>query len=79
MPYQVQDTSRGGLLLGVLGVVEEALASLRRPGGGRVGNLGLLAAKVVGELVRRYGLLAQPEVLLGELEAPVKWSAWLTW
>lgn len=55
----------------MLGEVEVTLASLGRPGGGRVCDLWLFATKVGVELLVWDGFVAEPEVLLGELEAPV--------
>ena len=66
--YQVQDTSRVLLLVGVLDEEKKALAGLAGPGDNRVGSLGLLAAEVLPEVVGGDGLLAEPEVLLGEAE-----------
>lgn len=69
--HQLQNTLGGGLLVGVLGEEEQALASLARPSDGLVGVLALLATKVAAEAVLgNGGLLAEPEVLLRESEAP---------
>lgn len=69
--YEVKNTGWCSLLLSLLGEVKETLTSLGRPGSGGVGNLGLLATKVAAQvLVRNRLLAAEPEVLLGELQAP---------
>lgn len=69
--HQLQDALRGSLLVGVLGEEKQALAGLAGPGDSGVGVLALLAAKVAGEaLLGDGGLLAEPEVLLGEGKAP---------
>lgn len=67
--YQVQNTGRRLLLVCVLGEEEQTLSGDARPGSRGIGNVGLLAAKVVGQ-ARRWdsGLLAEPEVLLGVTE-----------
>ena len=59
------------LLVGVLDEEKEALSSLAGPGDGGVSHLGLLAAKVLSEVLSSNGLLAEPEVLLGEAEGAV--------
>jgi hypothetical protein len=69
--HQVQNTSRMLLLVGVLDEKEETLASLAGPRDNGVSDLGLLAAKVLPQVVRCDGLLAEPEVLLGEAEGAV--------
>jgi len=56
------------LLVGVLDEEKEALSGLAGPGDNGVGNLGLLAAEVLPQVVGGNGLLAEPEVLLGEAE-----------
>ena len=56
------------LLVGVLDEEKEALSGLAGPGDNGVGNLRLLAAEVLPEVVGGNGLLAEPEVLLGEAE-----------
>ena len=56
------------LLVGVFDEEKEALSSLAGPGDNGVGNLGLLAAEVLPQVVCGNGLLAEPEVLLGEAE-----------
>ena len=66
--YQVQDASRVLLLVCVLDEEEKTLSGLARPRSDRVGNLGLLAAEVLAQVLGRDGLLAEPEVLLGEAE-----------
>lgn len=65
---QVEDTGRVLLLVGVLDEEQEALAGLAGPGDRGVGDLGLLAAQVLPQVGRLDGLLAEPEVLLGEAE-----------
>ncbi len=67
--YQVQDASRVLLLVGVLDEEKEALAGLAGPRSSGVGDLRLLAAKVLGQVRGSDGLLAKPEVLLGEAES----------
>jgi len=63
--YQVQDTGRGLLLVGVLDEEQEALSGDARPGSRGVGDLSLLATQVLGEAGCWDGsLLAEPEVLL---------------
>jgi len=66
--YQVQDASRVLLLVCVLDEEEKTLSGLARPRSDRVGNLGLLAAEVLAQVLGRDWLLAEPEVLLGEAE-----------
>jgi hypothetical protein len=68
--HQVEDDEGSGLVLGVLCAEEQALAGLTGPGGGRVGDGRLLVGKVVPELLDLDGVIAEPEVALGEDEAP---------
>lgn len=75
--HQVEDTGRALLLVGVLDKEEETLSSLAGPRSGGVRNLGLLATEVLGQAGRRDGLLAEPEVLLGEAESAAWWLVWL--
>jgi len=65
---QVEDTSGVLLLVGVLDKVEQTLSGLAGPCGNGVGDVGLLATEVLPQVGRRDGLLAEPEVLLGEAE-----------
>lgn len=60
-----------GLLFGVLGEEKETLAGLACPGSCGVCDFCLVTTEVRSELVVGDGLLAEPEVLLGELQAPV--------
>jgi hypothetical protein len=66
--HQVEDTGGVLLLVGVLDEVKQTLAGLAGPCDNRVSNLRLLAAEVLSQVGRRDGLLAEPEVLLGEAE-----------
>lgn len=80
LAYQVQDTSGGGLLVGVLDEEKQALAGDARPGGGGVRNFGLLTTEVLTEAgCGDSGLLAEPEVLLGETERTVELSDEVSW
>lgn len=54
----------------MLGEVEQALSGLVGPGGNGVRDLGLLATEVLAELLGRNSLVAEPEILLGENNAP---------
>lgn len=56
------------LLVSVLGEEEQTLASLAGPGDDRVGNFRLFATEVLPQVGRVDGLVAEPEVLLGEAE-----------
>lgn len=68
--YQVEDASRGGLVLSALGEEEQALARLASPGGDRVGHSGLLVLVVDGELLVLDGLIVEVEETLREAQAP---------
>jgi hypothetical protein len=67
--HQVQGTSGVLLLVGVLDEVEQTLSGLAGPRSDGVGDLGLLATEVLPQVGGRDGLLAEPEVLLGEAES----------
>jgi hypothetical protein len=60
------------LLVSVLHEEQQTLSSLAGPGGNGVGNLGLLAAEVLPQVVGSNGLLSEPEVLLGEAEGAAR-------
>ena len=67
--YQVQGASGVSLLISVLDEEQQALAGDAGPCSGRVRNVGLLTAQVLAEAgAGDGGLLAEPEVLLGEAE-----------
>lgn len=68
--YEVQDARRVGLFRLVLDIVQETLASLARPSGSGMSSLGLLATQVLAKVLDRDGLVAEPKVALGKLEAP---------
>jgi hypothetical protein len=57
------------LLIRVLDEEKKALSGLAGPSNDGVGDLGLLAAKVLAQVVRGDGLLSEPEVLLGKAES----------
>lgn len=57
------------LVLGTLGVEQDTLAGLTRPGS-ILCNASLLGANVAGESLRRERLLAEEEEMLGEVELP---------
>ena len=67
------------LLVGVLNEEKETLSGLAGPSDDGVGDLGLLAAKVLAQVVRVDGLLAEPEILLGEAEGAVNLLARTQW
>lgn len=66
--YQVENTSRVLLLVSVLDEEQKTLSGLAGPGNDWVRDLGLLAAEVLAQVGGGNGLLAKPEVLLGEAE-----------
>lgn len=67
--YQVQNTSRSLFLIGVLDEEQQSLAGDAGPSSSRVGDIGLLATKILGEAGGgNGGLLTEPEVLFGETE-----------
>ena len=68
--YQVEDSSRSGLVLGTLGQEKETLASLAGPSGHGVGDLRLLATEVEAKVLGSDGGVVEPEFLLGESELP---------
>jgi hypothetical protein len=71
--HQVEDTGGALLLVSVLDEEQETLASLAGPSSSGVGDLRLLAAKVLSEAGSRNGLLAEPEVLLNKTESAAPW------
>jgi hypothetical protein len=72
--HQVEHAGRVGLVLGTLGEEEETLARLRCVGDVVVGDGGLLGLEVFGQGLLLDGLIAVPEELLGEAEAP-RWPS----
>jgi len=73
LTYQVEDTSGGSLVSGLLAEEQEALASVRGPGCIVVGSGGLLlSAKIAREALGLNGLSTEPEELLLEDKAPRK-------
>jgi hypothetical protein len=69
-PYQVEHAGRVRLVLGTLGEEEKTLARLRCVGDVVVREAGLFGSEVFGQGLVVDGLLAVPEELLGEAEAP---------
>ncbi len=67
--YQIDDAGGVLLLVGVLDEEKETLSGLAGPGDDWVRNLGLLATEVLPQVLSGNGLLAEPEVLLGEAES----------
>lgn len=67
---QVDDASGVSLVLSALGEEEQALAGLAGPGSGGVGSAQLLVLEVLAELLDLDGVVGEPEVALGETEAP---------
>lgn len=70
--YQIDDSSRSGLVLGTLCEEEQTLSSLGRPGTGWVRDAVLLVGEVGGQVLHLDSLIAEPEVALGESETPVE-------
>ena len=68
--YEVENASGGGLVLSALGEEKKTLAGLAGPGGGGVGDGGLLVLVEDGELLALNGLLVEVEEALGETETP---------
>jgi hypothetical protein len=71
IPYQREDTSRGGLVLNTLGEEQQTLARLACPSSNGVSNSSLLTLEVVRERLDLDGLLAEVEVALDKTKAPV--------
>lgn len=71
IPYQREDTSRGGLVLNTLGEEQQTLARLAGPSSNGVSNSSLLTLEVVRERLDLDGLLAEVEVALDKTKAPV--------
>lgn len=69
--YQVDDTSRVGLVLSALGKEKKTLAGLAGPSSVGVSKAKLFILEVGGELLALDGLLGEPEVSLDKAEAPV--------
>lgn len=67
---QVEDTSRSSLVLGALGVEEQALAGLASPGGDGVGDGRLLVLVEDGQVLALHSLLGEVEETLGEAQTP---------
>jgi hypothetical protein len=65
---EAEGTSGVLLLVGVLNEVEKTLSGLAGPRSNGVSNLGLLTTEVLPQVGGGNGLLAEPEVLLGETE-----------
>lgn len=70
MTYQVDDASRVGLVLSALGEEEQTLAGLAGPSSSGVSNAQLLVLEVLVELLDLDSIIGEPEVALGETEAP---------
>lgn len=68
--YQVEDASRGGLVLSALGQEQQTLTSLGSPGSGGVGNSGLLVLVEDVELLGLDGIVAEVQETLGEAQTP---------
>lgn len=68
--YEVENASRGGLVLSALGEEKQTLAGLAGPGGGGVGDGSLLVLVEDRELLALNGLLVEVEEALGETETP---------
>ena len=67
---QVEDACRMILVLGAFGKEQKAFPSLTSMGYIVMSNLRLFTAKVLGEMLGFQGLVAEPEELLREYEAP---------
>jgi hypothetical protein len=72
--YQVDDASWVGLLGGLLGEEQEALAGVGSPSGILVGNFGLFPAEIACKVLRLDSVRSEVEELLLEDETP-KWQA----
>jgi hypothetical protein len=68
--YEVDNSSRAGLVGSLLAEVEETLSSVRRPGGVVVRNVWLLTTEVGGKVLGFDRFRTEPEKLLLENEAP---------
>lgn len=70
--YQVEDSSRSGLVLGTLGQEKETLASLAGPGSGALSSSrALLRGEVGGQVLDLDSIVGEVEEALGEAEAPI--------
>lgn len=68
--YQVEDDSRGALVLGALGQEQQTLTGLASPGSGSVGNSGLLVLAENVEVLGLDGIVAEVQETLGEAQTP---------
>lgn len=68
--YQVENDSRGALVLGALGQEQQTLTGLGSPGSGSVSNSGLLVLAEDVEVLGLDGIVAEVQETLGEAQTP---------